>query len=97
MGKGAGLDSTELAANLRGRSANARTQAALDFAAAIVSERGRISDAQLSAVRAAGYSDAEVVEIVGHVAINIFTNYFNHIADTVVDFPVVRSAAPVHA
>jgi len=97
MGKGAGLDSTEMAANLRGRSASAKTQAALDFAAAVVSERGRVTDAQLQAVRAAGYGEAEVVEIVAVVAANIFTNYFNHIAGTVIDFPVVKSAATAHA
>jgi uncharacterized peroxidase-related enzyme len=96
MGKGAGLNSAEMADNLRGRSSDAKTQAALNFAAAIVSERGRISDAQLNAVRAAGYGDAEVAEIVAHVAANIFTNYFNHIAGTVIDFPVVQSAAPAH-
>jgi uncharacterized peroxidase-related enzyme len=97
MGKGAGLSSAEMADNLRGRSGNGKTKAALDFAAAIVSERGRIGDAQLQAVRAAGYDDAEVVEIVAVVAANIFTNYFNHIAGTVMDFPVVKSAAPAHA
>jgi len=96
-GKGAGLDSAEMADNLRGRSASAKTQSALDFATAIVSERGRISDAQLKAVRAAGYADAEVVEIVANVVANIFTNYFNHVAGTVIDFPVVKSAAPAHA
>ena len=97
MGKGAGVNAAELANNLRGRSANAKTQSALDFAAAIVSERGRVSDEQLQLVRAAGYNDAEVVEIVANVAINIFTNYFNHIAGTVIDFPVVKSATPAHA
>jgi uncharacterized peroxidase-related enzyme len=97
MGKGAGVQVDELADNLRGRSANARTQAALDFAATVVKHRGRVSDAQLQAVRDAGFSEGEVVEIVAHVAANIFTNYFNHIAGTVIDFPVVRSAAPVQA
>jgi uncharacterized peroxidase-related enzyme len=97
MGKGAGLAAAEMSDNLRGRSTNAKTQAALNFAAAIVSERGRVSDAQLNAVRAAGYGDAEVVEIVANVVANVFTNYFNHIAGTVIDFPVVESAAPAHA
>jgi uncharacterized peroxidase-related enzyme len=97
MGKGAGLGAAEMAGNLRGRSDNARTQAALDFAAAIVRERGRVSDAQLKAVRAAGYGEGEVVEIVANVVANIFTNYFNHIAGTVIDFPVVKAAAVAHA
>jgi uncharacterized peroxidase-related enzyme len=97
MGKGAGLEAAEMADNLRGRSTHTKTQAALDFAAAIVSTRGRISDAHLNAVRSAGYGDAEVVEIVAVVAANIFTNYFNHIAGTVIDFPAVKSAAVAHA
>ena len=92
MGKGAGLAAGEMAKNLRGQSDNGKAKAALDFAAVIVQERGRVSDAQLQAVRAAGYSDAEVVEIVAVVAANIFTNYFNHIAGTDIDFPIVRSA-----
>lgn len=92
MGKGSGLAPAEMSNNLRGRASDSKTQAALDFAVAVVTERGRISDAQLQAVRAAGYSDPEVIEIFGHVVANIFTNYFNHIAGTVVDFPMVRAA-----
>ena len=94
IGKGAGLSPDELAANLRGRSSDAQTQAALDFATAIVEQRGQISDAQLEAVLAAGYPPGEVVEIVAHVSINLFTNYFNLVAGTLVDFPRVQASAP---
>lgn len=93
MGKGAGLSAAEMGKNLRGTSEDTKTKAALDFASAIVDSRGQVDDAQVAAVRAAGYSDAEIVEIVAHVAVNIFTNYFNHIAGTVIDFPLVKSAA----
>ena len=93
MGKGAGLDAAEMKQNLVGRSDNPKTQAALDFAASIVRERGRINDSQLQALRAAGYGDAELVEIVANVAANIFTNYFNHIAGTVIDFPAVKASS----
>ena len=44
----------------------------------------------MAQVRNAGYTDGEVVEIVANVAINIFTNYFNHIANTEVDFPMAQ-------
>jgi uncharacterized peroxidase-related enzyme len=91
MGKGAGLAATEMASNLQGRASDTKTQTALNFSAAIVQERGRVSDADLQAVRAAGFSEAEVVEIVANVAANIFTNYFNHVADTAVDFPLVST------
>ena len=93
MGKGAGISAGEMAGNLRCRADNAKTQAALDFAKLIVRNRGRITDAQLAAVRAADYTEIEVVEMIAHVAANIFTNYFNHIAGTVVDFPLVNAAA----
>ncbi len=92
MGKGAGVGAAELANNLRGRSADAKTQAALNFAAAIVNLRGRVADSDLAAVRAAGYTEGEVVEIIANVVANIFTNYFNHIAATVIDFPVVSAS-----
>jgi uncharacterized peroxidase-related enzyme len=93
MGKGAGVAAPELAANLRGESGDAKTLAALRFAKVIVAERGRVSDADLAKVRAAGYSEAEITEIVATVAANIFTNYFNHIAETEVDFPLVNATA----
>lgn len=97
MGKGAGLTATEMARNLNGRSEDTRAQAALDFASVVVRDRGQVDDAALQAVRAAGYSDADVVEIVAHVAANILTNYVNHVAGTVIDFPVVKTAPPVAA
>ena len=93
MGKGAGLEAAEMTRNLVGRSDNPKTEAALEFAASIVRERGRISDAQLQSLRAAGFGDDELVEIVANVAANIFTNYFNHIAVTVIDFPAVKASS----
>ena len=89
MGKGAGLKQEEMANNLRGSADNAKTQAALDFAKAIVLNRGHVTDDEIKAVRGAGYSEAELVEIIAHVSANLFTNYFNHIAKTVIDFPFV--------
>lgn len=64
-----------------------RTAALLRFAAQLVEDRGRVSDSDLAAVRAAGWDDGAIVEVVAHVALNTFTNYFNHVAGTVVDFP----------
>jgi uncharacterized peroxidase-related enzyme len=93
LGKGVGVSAEEAAQNLRGVASDARTQAALKFARAIVETRGNVTESQLASVRDAGYSDAEIVEIVAHVAMNIFTNYFNHVAGTEVDFPFVKAAA----
>jgi len=52
-----------------------------------------VTDAQLQATRSAGFSDEAIVEMVAHVALNIFTNYFNHVAATMIDFPTIRTAA----
>ncbi|MDB5932862.1 MAG: Alkylhydroperoxidase AhpD core [Massilia sp.] len=90
-GKGHGLDAAELADNLAGRSHDGTVQAALDFARQIVTQRGHVDEDAVDRVRRAGYSEAEIVEIIAHVGMNLFTNYFNHIAATVIDFPLVRT------
>jgi alkylhydroperoxidase family enzyme len=58
----------------------------------VTKERGAVSDADFAAVRAAGYSDAEIVEIVTHVALNTLTNYINEVLKTDIDFPAVPVA-----
>ena len=73
------------------RPIDAKTDAALIFARQLVAQRGQVSDEDVAAVRAAGFSEAQVGEIVGQVALSIFTNYFNNTAGTTRDFP----AAPV--
>lgn len=89
LGKMAGLDAGELSAAQSGQSADAKAQAALAFARKVVETRGHVSDADLQAVKTAGYNDAQIVEILAHVASNIFTNYTNNVAQTKVDFPAV--------
>lgn len=96
MGKNlAKLDDAEIAANRNGASNDVKADAAVRFAAKVASARGHIDDADFAAVRLAGYSDAQIIEIVQHVALNTWTNYFNNVFDTVIDFPVVvaREAA----
>jgi len=83
------LDDAEITANRNGASNDPKADAAVRFAATIVNRRGHVTEAELAAVRLAGYSDAEVVEIVLSVALNTFTNYINEVADTEIDFPVV--------
>ena len=92
IGAGAGLDEAELKANLSGTSADAKNQAALDFASLLVTSKGNVNDNDVQAVKDAGFTEAEVLEITAVVAFNIFTNYFNHVADTDVDFPLVSTA-----
>ncbi len=91
ISKGLKVDPDEISARLAGRSADARLQAILTLAVAIVEKRGFATDADLAAAREAGLSDADIVEVVANVVANIFTNYLNHVADTDIDFPVVRA------
>jgi len=84
------LDAAEIDANRHGKSSDPKTAAAVRFAAQVVSSRGHVSDAEVAAVKGAGYSNGEIVEIVLHVALNTLTNYVNEVAQTEVDFPVVR-------
>lgn len=84
------LDDAEINANRRGRSNDAKADAAVRFAVKVVQTRGHIEDSDLNAVKSAGYNDAQVIEIVQHVALNIWTNYINVVAKTDIDFPVVH-------
>ena len=81
------LSDAEMAANRAGRSADPKAAAAVKFAQQIVRARGAVSDAEFAAIRAAGYSDAEIMEIVAHVVLNTLTNYINTVFQTDVDFP----------
>lgn len=89
------ISGSEIDAARDGRSDDARTAAALHFARRVAEARGRVSDADLAALRAADFDEASVVEIVLNVALNVLTNYVNNVAATDIDFPVVtaRSAA----
>ena len=59
----------------------------------VVRERGHVSEEDVRAVKTAGYDDAQVIEIVLHVALNTWTNYVNEVAKTDIDFPVVTARA----
>ena len=82
----------EIALNRKGESGDAKADAAVRFAAKVVRERGRVSDGDIKAVRDAGFSDGQIVEIIAVTAENIFTNLLNVVAQTDIDFPVVHAA-----
>jgi uncharacterized peroxidase-related enzyme len=85
------LSTDEIQSARLGESSDEKITAALIFARDVVAQRGRVSDASFSAVQSAGYSEAEIVEIVLNVSLNILTNYINNVAHTEIDFPVVRA------
>lgn len=89
LGAAAGVSAADLAAGGGAEASDPRTAAALRFAKAVLRERGFVSDEDLADVRAAGFGDGEIGEIVGAVALNVFTNYFNSVAQTDLDFPAV--------
>ena len=86
------LDDAEIAANRTGASNDPKADAAVRFAAKVAHARGHVADDDVRAVKLAGYDDAQVIEIVQHVALNTWTNYINEVAKTVVDFPAVTPA-----
>ena len=90
IGKSIGLSETETVAARRGRADDDKEQVALNLASEIVAERGYVSDETFQAARQAGYTDGEIAEIVANVALNLFTNYFNHVAKTEIDFPLAQ-------
>ena len=93
LGRKAGVSAADMAAAQAGQSSNPRTAAALQFALKLVNERGQVGDADVQALRDAGFDDAHIVEILAHVALNLFTNYVNVAFAVPVDFPAVRLRA----
>lgn len=87
LGKGAGLTEADITSARAGQASDARDAAAIAFAVQVLESQGRVDDADLARVRAAGFDDGAIVEIVAHVALNVLSNYVNHVADTANDFP----------
>jgi uncharacterized peroxidase-related enzyme len=93
LGKRAGLTEQEVLASRQGESADPKTDVLLRFARKLVADRGLVDDADIAAVREAGFGNAEIAEVVAHVGLNTFTNYFNHVAGTTLDFPKAPALA----
>ena len=85
------LEDAEIVANRRGASNDPRANAAVRFAVKLVRDRGHVGEGDVRALRAAGYDDAQVIEIVLHVALNTWTNFINVVGGTEIDFPVVTA------
>jgi uncharacterized peroxidase-related enzyme len=92
IGGKVGLNAREIADARKVVATDERTAAILNLARSIVVQRGELSETEFIAARAARLTDAEIVETVANVSLNILTNYLNHVAQTVVDFPEVKPA-----
>jgi uncharacterized peroxidase-related enzyme len=82
----------EVERNRYGQSADPKRAAAMQFAQALIETRGKVSDAAFEAVRAAGWSDSNIVEIIGLTAQFLMTNFINNAVHTDIDFPEVAPA-----
>ncbi len=89
LGKGAGATAQEMAAAQAGQSTDPKTAAALRFALQVVANRAQITADDVAALRAVGFDDEHIVEIMAHVALNLFTNYINVALEVPLDFPKV--------
>jgi uncharacterized peroxidase-related enzyme len=87
IGKTVGLTTDQIRDARGGTAVDGKTNAILGLATQLVDKRGFVSDNDLATARDAGVTDAEIAEIVANTALNLFTNYFNHVAETEVDFP----------
>jgi uncharacterized peroxidase-related enzyme len=90
LGRKAGASADEMVAAQHGESADPKTAVALRFALKLVNDRGHVGDADVQALRGAGFDDEQIVEIIAHVALNLFTNYLNVALAVPVDFPAVK-------
>lgn len=95
IGKSIGMSEQELEFAREQRAEDPKFNAALRFVRIMVTSRAEMNDSDLADLKAAGYNDAEIAEIIANVALNLYTNYFNHIAQPEVDFPKVKTAFPV--
>lgn len=90
LGRKAGLTASEIEANRAGSSQDAKAAAAVKFARALVAHTGEVTTAELLEVRNAGYSDAEIVEIITHVGLNFLTNVLGKASRVEIDFPKIE-------
>lgn len=97
IGRKIGLSADDVNQARNGQAADDKTRAALTFARRLVDQRGRITDDDVEQLRQAGYGDGEISEIVANVALSLFTNYFNHVADTEIDFPAAPKLETIRA
>jgi len=90
IGKSVGLTSEQIRDARSGTSVDSKSNAILQLTTQLVDQRGIVSDDDLAVARDAGVTDAEIAEVVANTALNLFTNYFNHVAETEVDFPAAE-------
>jgi uncharacterized peroxidase-related enzyme len=89
IGRKAGLNGAEIEANRAGTSQDAKAAVAVKFARALVEHKGEVTTTELQAMRNAGFSEADIVEVITHVGMNIMTNILGKASRVDIDFPKV--------
>ena len=82
LASNAGVSKEALAESLHGEAREERTAAVLGFARLVVARRGQVDDEDVAALRAAGLTDEELIEVLAHIGMTLFTNYLNQVAQT---------------
>lgn len=90
IGRKAGLNNAEIEANRAGTSHDAKAAVAVKFARSLVEHTGEVTTAELLEMRNAGYSEADIVEVITHVGMNILTNILGKAGRVDIDFPKVE-------
>ncbi|MBI3837332.1 MAG: peroxidase-related enzyme [Planctomycetia bacterium] len=91
LGKRAGMTDQSVLAARRFHSTDGRQQALLTFIRKVIDTKGYVTDDDLAAVRRSGYSDGQIVEAIGYIALATYSNFFNHVHDTKIDFPIAQA------
>ncbi|GLR13470.1 alkyl hydroperoxide reductase AhpD [Chitinimonas prasina] len=89
LGSQAGLNGAEMESNRLGDSHDAKAAVAVRFACRLIEQRGDLDDDQLRSMRNAGYSDAEIVEVIAHTGMNFLSNLMSKVSQVEIDFPLV--------
>ena len=89
------LEADEIILARKGQASDPKRDAAVRFAQRVIETRGKVSDADLAAVRDTGYTDANILEIIGLVAMYSLTNFVNNVSDPERDFPPVAPAGSI--
>lgn len=97
LGKMAGLHQAVMQQIVAGGELDGRNGALVKLVRKIIIQQGVLSDTDLEDFLGAGFDHSQLVEVIAVTALNIFTNYFNHIAATEIDFPVVSTRAATAA
>jgi uncharacterized peroxidase-related enzyme len=87
LAKGLGMNEPDILKARRGESIDLKGQAILQFASLVIEKRGNVTDQNVTDLKAAGVTEAELVDVILVIVVNIFTNYFNLITDPKIDFP----------